>query len=112
MSDSPALEQVERPKLSGPFPVANFPDLSDSAPPMELRRPETAPPAFRNLIPAELPVKVTDSAPPLELPQDEPPAIFPGIEVSGFFPDSLNLDSAPPLCTDDEIFDRLKVNDE
>lgn len=111
MSDSPALEQVEHPKLTGPFPVPNFPDLSDSAPPMELRKPETPPPMFRTLIPAELPVKVTDSAPPLELPQDDSvPAIFPGTESSGFFPDHLNLDSAPPLCTDDEVYDRLKVS--
>jgi hypothetical protein len=86
-------------------------DLSlaiDSAPPMELRKPEAN---LRGLpAAAELTGKEPiDSAPPLELPKPENPVF--STELSGFLTEYLN-DSAPPLCADRSVVDWLKVSPE
>ncbi len=70
--------------------------MSDSAPPMELRKPETL--RRRTLVSVDLPAKPTDSAPPLELPQEEPANVGPGIEVTGFSPDYFNLVPTSSVC--------------
>ena len=100
--------QFELPKLTGPTPPPVFPDLTDSAPPLELRKPEMA--SSRHLrICRDLSAKTTDSAPPLELPSEDVPMQSPGMDsTTGNFPEYFN-DSAPPLCTDKDVFDWLKV---